>query len=230
MPKGIVWVITPFVLNYDDPDALFRPLAEATGLEIRIDDARPLFTEEEMLKELPGVVATIAGSEPYTRRVFENAHDLKIVSRSGVGLNSIDLPAATASGVVVTNAVGQNAVSVAEHTMAILLAAARLLFRPMPTVGQVLAGPKQPAMHAMRSLIEENQHPDHPDHPQTGNHPEIRRAMLWLLQVPTMADSVISVLPQIVANGELGDVLYGSHLLLDHHLRYVCKSSTMVRC
>jgi D-3-phosphoglycerate dehydrogenase len=125
MPKGIVWVITPFVLNYDDPDALFRPLAEATGLEIRIDDARPLFTEEEMIKELPGVVATIAGSEPYTRRVFENAHDLKIVSRSGVGLNSIDLPAATASGVVVTNAVGQNAVSVAEHTMAILLAAAR---------------------------------------------------------------------------------------------------------
>lgn len=125
MSKGIAWVTTPFVLNYDDPDALFRPLAEATGLEIRIDGARPLFTEEDMLKELPGVVATIAGSEPYTRRVFESAPDLKIVSRSGVGLNAIDLSAATASGVVVTNAVGQNAVSVAEHTMAILLAAAR---------------------------------------------------------------------------------------------------------
>ncbi len=125
MSKGIAWVTTPFVLNYDDPDELFRPLAEATGLEIRIDGARPQFTEEDMLKELPGVVATIAGAEPYTRRVFESAPNLKIVSRSGVGLNAIDLSAATASGVVVTNAVGQNAVSVAEHTMAILLAAAR---------------------------------------------------------------------------------------------------------
>ena len=59
--------------------------------------------------------------------MFESAASLRIVSHSGVGLNSIDLDAATASGVVVTHAAGQNAVSVAEHTMAILLAAARRL-------------------------------------------------------------------------------------------------------
>lgn len=47
--------------------------------------------------------------------MFESAASLRIVSHSGVGLNSIDLDAATASGVVVTHAAGQNAVSVARR-------------------------------------------------------------------------------------------------------------------
>ncbi len=126
MPKGIAWVTTPFVMNYDDPDTLFRPLEEV-GLEVRLASGDVHFTEEELMKGLPGVVAVIAGAEPFTARVFESesAENLRIVSRSGVGLNSIDIPAATANGVVITSAVGQNAVSVAEHTMALLLAAAR---------------------------------------------------------------------------------------------------------
>jgi len=125
MPKGIAWVTTPFLLNYKDPESLFRPLTEEADLEVRLDRVGNRMTEEELIQGLPGVVAVIAGSEPYTSRVFASAGSLCIVSRSGVGLNSIDLRAATASGVVVTHAAGQNAVSVAEHTMAILLAAAR---------------------------------------------------------------------------------------------------------
>ncbi len=126
MPKRIAWVTTPFILNYDDPASLFRPLEEA-GLEVRLASGDIKFTEEELMKSLPGVFAVIAGAEPFTARVFESAgaESLRIVSRSGVGLNSIDIPAATNSGVVITSAVGQNAVSVAEHTMALLLAAAR---------------------------------------------------------------------------------------------------------
>ena len=126
MPKGIAWVTTPFVMNYDDPDTLFRPLEEV-GLEVRLASGDVHFTEEELMKGLPGVVAVIAGAEPFTARGLESesAEKLRIVSRSGVGLTSIDIPAATANGVVITSAVGQNAVSVAEHTMALLLAAAR---------------------------------------------------------------------------------------------------------
>ncbi len=125
MPKGVVWVTTPFILNYEDPGSLFRPLSEEGGLEVRLDKGRPRFTEEALLDELSGVVATIAGAEPYPRRLLEAARDLRIISRAGVGLNNIDLEAATANEVIVTHAAGQNAVSVAEHTMAILLAAAR---------------------------------------------------------------------------------------------------------
>lgn len=126
MPKDIAWITTPFILNYDNPGALFRPL-EAAGLEVRLASGEILFSEDDLIKNLPGVVAVIAGAEPFTARVFESpvAKNLRIVSRSGVGLNSIDIPAATATGVVVTSAVGQNAVSVAEHTMAILLSSAR---------------------------------------------------------------------------------------------------------
>ena len=122
---AIVWGTTPFFSNLENPGELLRPLAEEAGLEVRYETHGRGLTEEEMIRGLPGVVATIAGHDPYTPRVFERAADLRIIARAGVGMDRIDSAAATASGVVVTSAVGQNADSVAEHTMAILLSAAR---------------------------------------------------------------------------------------------------------
>ena len=48
------------------------------------------------------------------------------VGRAGVGVDNVDLPAATAAGVLVMNTPGGNAVSVAEHTMALMLVAGAL--------------------------------------------------------------------------------------------------------
>ncbi|MGD9527889.1 MAG: NAD(P)-dependent oxidoreductase, partial [Pseudonocardia sp.] len=53
------------------------------------------------------------------------AHRLKVVARAGVGLDNVDVPAATARGVMVVNAPTSNIVSAAEHAVALLLAAAR---------------------------------------------------------------------------------------------------------
>ena len=50
---------------------------------------------------------------------------LRIVARAGTGVDNVDLDAASANGVLVVNAPGANSVSVAEHTMALLLASAR---------------------------------------------------------------------------------------------------------
>jgi D-3-phosphoglycerate dehydrogenase/(S)-sulfolactate dehydrogenase len=50
---------------------------------------------------------------------------LRVIGRAGTGVDNIDLPAATRRGVVVMNAPGGNSVSVAEHTLALLLALAR---------------------------------------------------------------------------------------------------------
>src|ERR1700760_2842007 len=50
---------------------------------------------------------------------------LKVVARAGVGLDNVDVPAATARGVMVVNAPTSNIVSAAEHAVALLLAAAR---------------------------------------------------------------------------------------------------------
>src|SRR5712691_8842638 len=50
---------------------------------------------------------------------------LKVVARAGIGLDNVDVPAATAKGVMVVNAPTSNIVSAAEHAVALLLAVAR---------------------------------------------------------------------------------------------------------
>jgi len=57
--------------------------------------------------------------------VIEAAKKLKIIGKHGVGYDNIDIPAATASGVIVTNTPLANSTSVAEHALALLLAVAR---------------------------------------------------------------------------------------------------------
>jgi D-3-phosphoglycerate dehydrogenase len=60
-----------------------------------------------------------------TKQVLEQAPKLRVIGRAGVGVDNVDLPAATAAGVLVMNTPGGNAVSVAEHTLALMLAMAR---------------------------------------------------------------------------------------------------------
>ena len=55
------------------------------------------------------------------------APKLRVIGRAGVGVDNVDLPAATAAGVLVMNTPGGNAVSVAEHTLALMLALARMI-------------------------------------------------------------------------------------------------------
>jgi D-3-phosphoglycerate dehydrogenase len=60
-----------------------------------------------------------------TREVLEQAPRLRVIGRAGVGIDNVDLEAATAAGVLVMNTPGGNAISVAEHTLALMLAMAR---------------------------------------------------------------------------------------------------------
>lgn len=57
--------------------------------------------------------------------VLSKAPKLKVIGRAGVGVDNVDLPAATAAGILVMNTPGGNSVSVAEHTFALMLALAR---------------------------------------------------------------------------------------------------------
>ncbi|MCU1238389.1 MAG: D-3-phosphoglycerate dehydrogenase, partial [Candidatus Solibacter sp.] len=57
--------------------------------------------------------------------VLEKAPKLRVIGRAGVGVDNVDLDAATAAGVLVMNTPGGNAISVAEHTLALMLAMAR---------------------------------------------------------------------------------------------------------
>ena len=67
----------------------------------------------------------IRSATQVTAEVLEVASDLLVVGRAGIGLDNVDVEAATRRGVMVVNAPQSNIVSAAEHTMALLLAQAR---------------------------------------------------------------------------------------------------------
>ncbi|MEK0082798.1 NAD(P)-dependent oxidoreductase [Benzoatithermus flavus] len=117
---GIVLCAVPALMRHQD---YLRPLVEA-GFDLRWNDLGRVLTEDELIERLDGVVATIAGSEPYSARVFSQAPDLKVIARLGVGHDQIDVAAATRAGVAVAMAYGTNHDAVADHAMALLAAAA----------------------------------------------------------------------------------------------------------
>jgi D-3-phosphoglycerate dehydrogenase len=61
--------------------------------------------------------------------LLEHAHKLRVIGRAGVGVDNIDLDAATRKGIAVMNTPGANAIAVAEHTLALMLAMARHIGR-----------------------------------------------------------------------------------------------------
>ncbi|MBQ18336.1 MAG: 3-phosphoglycerate dehydrogenase [Planctomycetaceae bacterium] len=96
------------------------------GFEIEpVDRSIDLFVEDNLVGQMQGVSAISAGSEPYTRRVVESLPDLRVISRSGVGFDAVDLAACDEAGVVVAVTPGVNHHAVAEHTIALLMGVAR---------------------------------------------------------------------------------------------------------
>src|SRR3984893_6544460 len=97
----------------------------------------------KLLKTQPGWDVVVSNSKDFARHlstadalivrsavavdasVLSAAPKLRVIGRAGVGVDNIDLPAATAAGILVLNTPGGNAVSVAEHTVALMLSLAR---------------------------------------------------------------------------------------------------------
>ncbi len=121
---------------------LCRPL-HASGmalLEARHDVtirqlARP--SPAELAAAVPGAQAVLVGLEKVDEALLDRASEMKIVSRFGVGYDTVDIPACTRRGVVVGVTNGGNDLAVAEHTMMLLLAVAR---RTIEMDGSVRAG------------------------------------------------------------------------------------------
>jgi len=85
-----------------------------------------LTTKETLNAEIADADALIVRSATrVTAELLDKARKLRVVGRAGVGVDNIDLPEATKRGVLVMSTPGGNAVSVAEHTFALLLALAK---------------------------------------------------------------------------------------------------------
>lgn len=89
-------------------------------------DVRTGLSADELLEVVPGAHALIIRSATkVTADVLASGRDLVVVGRAGIGLDNVDVEAATTQGVMVVNAPQSNILSAAEHTIALLLAQAR---------------------------------------------------------------------------------------------------------
>src|SRR5436190_1321655 len=94
------------------------------GLKVKVLEKR--LSEAALLSLVPEVEAMVVRSETkITRKVMEAAPRLKVVGRAGVGVDNVDVDAATARGIVVMNTPAGNTISTAELTFSMLMSLAR---------------------------------------------------------------------------------------------------------
>ena len=100
-----------------------RMMQEEDGIDV---DVRPGLSPEELIEIIGEYDAlVIRSATKVTDDLLQAASKLKLVGRAGVGLDNVDLAAATKRGVVVMNTPGGNVVTTAEHTIAMLLSLSR---------------------------------------------------------------------------------------------------------
>ncbi len=76
-----------------------------------------------------GAHAVIVGGKPWTAELMDQCPQLRVIARTGIGFDAVDLAAASERGIAVTNTPEGPTVSTAEHTIALMLAAAKTLPR-----------------------------------------------------------------------------------------------------
>ena len=128
----------PKVLISDQMDPKAAEIFRAHGVEV---DEKPGLTKDE-LKAIIGDYDGLAirSATKVTADVLEAATRLKVVGRAGIGVDNVDIPAATARGVVVMNTPFGNSITTAEHAVALMFALARELpaadLSPRPANGR----------------------------------------------------------------------------------------------
>lgn len=80
---------------------------------------------KEEIKDADAII--IRSATKLTKDILEDAKNLKIIGRAGAGVDNVDVEYATKKGVIVMNVPGGNTISVAEHTMALILAACKFI-------------------------------------------------------------------------------------------------------
>jgi D-3-phosphoglycerate dehydrogenase len=99
-PKRKVLVSAPYVQR--DLER-FRPLFDAADVEIVVAPVKERLDEEDLLRWLDGVDGVICADDRFTERVLRTAPRLKVISKWGTGIDSIDLAACRRLGIAVCN-------------------------------------------------------------------------------------------------------------------------------
>ncbi len=115
----------PLVLISEPMDPKAAEIFRANGIEVH---EKPGLTRDE-LEEAIGLYDGLAirSATKVTAELLDAAANLKVIGRAGIGVDNVDVPAATARGVVVMNTPFGNAITTAEHAVALMFALAREL-------------------------------------------------------------------------------------------------------
>ncbi|MBO6783472.1 MAG: phosphoglycerate dehydrogenase [Alphaproteobacteria bacterium] len=113
----------PKVLISDKMSERAKEIFEARGIEV---DVKPGMSPEELIAciaDYDGLA--VRSATKATEAVLAAADNLKVIGRAGIGVDNIDVAAATARGIVVMNTPFGNAITTAEHAIAMMMALAR---------------------------------------------------------------------------------------------------------
>ena len=121
--SGRVVVVTYPAFDADDPRT--GGVLRAAGFELRLEPRVAERTPDEVLAIMADATAGVVSTDPFDRDVLAGCPRLRVLARVGVGVDTIDLDAATEAGVAVTTTPGINTNTVADHTLALILACVR---------------------------------------------------------------------------------------------------------
>lgn len=96
----------------------YKSIFAEHGIDVGFCDSKD---EDEIAKLAFDADAIIFSSTKFTGSLFDKLPNLKIISRSGIGIDTVDMDAATAHGVIVCNSANYGTYDVAEHTVALML-------------------------------------------------------------------------------------------------------------
>ena len=116
LPKVLITTV-PF----GDRDRLPLELLENSGIEYLINPFNKKITEDQLTDIITDFDVIIAGTEPITEKVLNRATNLKLISRVGIGLDSVDLLAAQKRGIKVSYTPDAPSLAVAELTLGLML-------------------------------------------------------------------------------------------------------------
>lgn len=101
---------------------------EGRGCEVVLYPSTRNMSEDEILTWAAGCVAHICGGVQYSARVMDGLPGLKMIARIGVGYETVDIPAASERGILVTTTPGAGAETVSEHAITMIAALSRRIF------------------------------------------------------------------------------------------------------
>jgi D-3-phosphoglycerate dehydrogenase len=118
-------VVAKRVLVTDSLQEIGVEVLRAEGLEVEVVPTLPAAELAFRLAECSGLI--VRSASKVTAEMIAAAPGLEVIGRAGVGLDNVDVEAATRRGIVCMNTPGGNTIAAAEHTFALLLASARRL-------------------------------------------------------------------------------------------------------